>query len=230
MDPSGYKIQLTGSKEDKDTVLSEMQKLTDHKLAYNKKGDVYISEFAYAYNLFFKSIDGRKIPKNFFDARHLAGNQLIEGMIDSKNTTSIVVDRSISNGYTDLLDEENASKSGSDTTITFNPDFAPEMYVQIPRTKKLELERTDPFIVLAHEMIHADRAMRGNYISEGKAYQHAFFSRYSKFLWFEHEVYKYEPIAMEEAQTVGFVSSFSITEDMIREEQGINLRGRYTLD
>lgn len=55
----------------------------------------------------------------------------------------------------------------SDTTITFNPDFTPEMYVQIPRTKELELERTDPFIVLAHEMIHADRAMRGNYISDG---------------------------------------------------------------
>lgn len=99
----------------------------------------------------FHTFFGLKYPPHPSDANYLFGNQLIEGMIDSKNTCSIVVDWNLQGDHAELADKKAAGAMGSDATVTFNPTFSPKLYVQKQRSKYIELQETEPYIVLAQK-------------------------------------------------------------------------------
>lgn len=223
--------------------MSEMQKLTDHTLDYDKNGYVYIAQNAYDHPIFGNLSPGSNpyfgvdlfskmyLCKKYNNIKYIQGNMLIERMINSQKNCSITVDYDYAGGLTDFVSSKNCSNGkGTDTSIIFNPDFSPYLYTGKTVNSLLSLQKTDPYIVLAHEMIHADRAMQGITLT-GKT-SHKYLISYSSNSLFSNETYGYEPIKKEEAATVGFgyCNINSTTENMIREEHGLPMRGRYTVD
>ena len=91
------------------------------------------------------------------------------------------------------------------------------------------------YITLAHELIHADRAMRGVAISLEEIVSNMYISgeriRYFLFipLGKENIIHIEMNIRKEELATMGinYMNTNDITENMIRKEQGLNQRTTY---
>lgn len=113
---------------------------------------------------------------------------------------------------------------GTNTTVIFNPDFNPDIPELDEATGYVVNGKRPAFIGLAHEMIHADRGMRGVAFDYTQLEFHSFINDIG-----EADV---EALPREEAATVGFnyidrIKSFNITENTIRKESGLRPRGAY---
>ena len=89
---------------------------------------------------------------------------------------------------------------------------------------------------LAHELVHADRAMRGAVIDNNKTvdykYQSGWVEKpfiFPSWSWWSPVYTTEKDIKREELATVGlkYVKKGDITENMIRKEQDLYLRGAY---
>ena len=116
-------------------------------------------------------------------------------------------------------------------TISFNPNSNPDIMTVNPETGNVVPAKRPSFIGLAHEMIHADRHIRG-VTGKGNANYKFQISR-TKCRWGPFGGYDYtyetENVPKEELATVGlkYNKKSDITENMIRAEHGLNLRGAY---
>jgi len=234
VDLLGNEIRVAGTEGEKYTALRYLQKLTDHELGlvhrevsrpndnpHNHPSQVVITQLA-TENIRFSN-----------------GNELLERMInnDSPSLWTTITIGSGDNAI-DVRNWDDASRGlfgngvGSISTIHFNPEFFPDIYVIGPGGYAVREEVPRPAeIGLIHEIIHADRAMRGaarNYIRD--------FARHSYRISFGFHIllgsafaYRGERAPREELETIGLLppGANAITENMIRQEHGLPNRARY---
>ena len=203
IDPTGCVIEVVGIEESKSMILVNLQALTDHTLALTEDGKVYIAEYA---------------KENY---QFESGNTLIKRMIASDYTTTIVRGYGDTTNKTLYLDDVTYENS-SDSIVIFNPNLIISVWTQVDGEDYAELKERSPYIGLAHELIHADRAMRGvvNFdLNHGTSFP-------------IQNGYKDENgVNLEEYFTVGIVPNRDdesiITENMIRAEHGLGERMGY---
>ena len=110
---------------------------------------------------------------------------------------------------------------GTNAIVTFNPNFDPDVPVVDPATGIATSGSRPSFIGLSHELIHADRDMRGISIDYSKLTRHQYV--------YGDGVIDVENIPAEEAATIGFYpkKAFEVTENDIRKEANIKPRATY---
>ena len=148
-DPSGYTI-----KADKDS-FNYLQKLTDDKLQLNKNGTVTVLE---------KNSDPTRQDGTILVRKLIDHDRLCEIMIrDDTNFTYYEDDGFMKNGQ---------PGKGSDAIVFLDPKM------DLTGTAVEDLMGSNFFLVLGHELIHAQRGMNGldlgyfdtNYVVDGKRY------------------------------------------------------------
>ncbi|MDO5151565.1 MAG: RHS repeat-associated core domain-containing protein [Oscillospiraceae bacterium] len=222
IDPEGYKMCLFADTEtDKNLFLKELQKLTDHKL-YISKGYVRI-----------KSYSNRNRFKN--------GDKLIKEIINSYHECTVVIrnDGKYVSGFNRCdPDSDNATVfgQGCNAHVGFDLNSKYQFKTINPNTKVVSKQKNiAPIcIVLAHELIHAHRFMRGRGIPDSKRSNYTYKTGIKKKCLGKNKyTYVYQTETknerLEELATVGIkgVKAGDITENMIRKEHGLWLRGAY---
>jgi len=189
-----------------------LQMLTDHRLDINDRGTVFIDHFATS-NIQFAS-----------------GNTLIERMIENPHIITI----SLHDGnFFDAHSWENAfiPSIGSGGIIGFNPDL--DIFVYTLNSRGVaSLQRVPAHITLAHELVHADRAMRGVAIPGSLVGTTSFQVERVRFSPFRiHSTTRTitHEFQLDEMATIGIrrYTPNCITENMIRREHGLNLRASH---
>ena len=151
IDPTGLRIQLVGTDEEKYLMYRYMQQLTNHSLHVGDDGFVTIS---------------READRELIEMRGgiwlEQGNALIERIIASNLLVTVELfsgDRSFFWGDDSTM-FHNVGRGGSGGRIFLNSNNHYYTYV-FDAYGIAVLERAPTFMVLGHELIHADRAMRG---------------------------------------------------------------------
>ena len=216
IDPSGEKIILNGSYEEKKEALRVMQILTDDWININwDTGEVWI-EYEYS--------DGPKIN----------GTNLIRNLVKHERTVTINTVYSPDDTNRTVYENEGAYwndsyqqfGAGSDSTIYFN-----QLYPAYTEVEELGKVVSPSYITLGHELIHALRGANGNvkYSTAG--------SPYGKYFPGDGTV-GYD-IKREEAETTGLdyadtlnhkvvtASTWLTIENSLRAEQGLPKRVIY---
>ena len=151
-DPAGHVIILSGTKNEKDKILANLQLLTDNVLAYDKNGKVYISEDAERQDVIYPE-----------------GNALIINLLQSNYVCTIQI--SPAKESATAPDPENRNNAyngiGCDATIYLDDSNIQNLTV-VPGKGFLTPTDTPLYIVLAHELIHAYRDMKGIAIPNSK--------------------------------------------------------------
>ena len=219
VDPSGLIIELAGTEEEQLTLLYYLNQLTDHTLGVSLSGRVTLQYRASS------------------DLQFEYGNTLIERLMAADHVVTIHLFSGASEFRADCRHEAAMTPGlGSGGIVRFNPANAlTRTTVSInPSTGLAENEiGMYAHIVLGHELIHADRSMRGVMLP------HASTALYS----FEAARLRFSParitggstrtvthrIRVEELATIGLAryTSMCITENMIRQEHGIARRGSH---
>jgi len=239
VDPSGLEIRIIpraflGNRDQYvDATLAHLQSLTDHTLTIDRRsGRVSILTFA---------------SENTYPS----GNELIERMINSGFTTTIRVSPGNMHNSHQATSLSNSSNGiGSDSSITFDPGYQVPVLTHVPGTSNLvepvlEVRPTPVHIILVHELIHADRSMRGVRINDTeKTGEHSFLVLVQESLvkageeadswlfpgaWPLRVVRRNENASQEELAAIGlkYYGEGDITENMIRMEQDEPQRGAY---
>ena len=218
-DPTGLFIQLIGDRETKLTLLSYIEKITDHTLGFCSNGMVFIANQA---------------TENI---QFAYGNALIERMIVHElgvrvslyagDNIMVPTNRSMEYEYMNLVG-----------VIFFNPNYQPLIITPNPTTGLNEVGARPlaySFIGMAHELIHADRAMRDVSIPLHRTGSHSF--QVPRALLNPRRIIgsnrgptftaTHSNVRLEELATVGVGghhTSTCITENMIRREHGLPMR------
>ena len=110
---------------------------------------------------------------------------------------------------------------GSDAIVSFDPNSNPRIKAVNPETGVVSAEYRPQQIGLSHELIHAEHYMDGDYIPSTSTSKYTYKINSENTITQSHKT--------EELRTVGLVGvkKDDITENQIREEQNINLRGAY---
>ena len=220
VDPSGMILQLFGgTEEQRAAVLSYMNTLSCDTLSVDQNGIILIV--------------GRAVSPELS-----AGTELIRRIVDNHNFTA-VVGFDDDNGFFTVPNETTAfvlyhksfsrrPGSGSGTKILFDPFGS----VEVPTTGAdgiVRNEDTPLYIALAHELIHADRAMRGVWISGFRTDHRYRVDRRVGFLGIHYSIYETVRTPDEELAVIGlrYNRSEDITENQIHSEHGLPLRGAY---
>ena len=210
VDPTGNIIQMSSESSVSDLVdvLTNVQMITDDELFLSKQenGSFQIG------------------ISSFKDGKKSSGTRLVRRLNGSEKTLTI---EATSEGVNQERSENplNATNGiGTNTTIIFNPNFDPNIPEIDEVTGNVVNSKRPAYIGLAHEMIHADRGMRGVAFDYSEQEYHSFINNIG-----EVDV---EYLPKEEAATIGFnhldrIKSFNITENSIRKESGLRLRGAY---
>jgi len=213
-------VKLNGDPLDQLILLTNMQMLTDYKLGLNVFGYVYIKEEA------------------LIDIKYPAGNNLVKRMIGSDKLTDITLNTSASSQFhyavkgIDLL-----LGVGTDCSIVFNPNANrgnhPLINSETGYVYSGFVPVSDMYIALAHELIHADMAMRGVYpggLYDGTAdYKMQIGVKTNSSGKIMPDYYTQIAVSKEELAVIGlkYNKTNDITENMIRNEHGLELRGGY---
>ena len=202
IDDFGEKIVLAGNHQQRMTVLTYMQKLTNDKLGVGKDGTVYILE---------KGVRNTN--------RSLAiGTNLIADIINNKRTMTITNNRKEVNFEKDKVDVFSYNGIGTDVKVNFNDLLDPLIPTRDTKTLMVSDKKRPKEIGLGHELIHGIRSM------EGKAVDNSIEGKYS---YKTTTGSKTQIKRLEELETVGLKGRFRYTENMLRKEQGIEQRGAY---
>jgi len=217
IDPSGLKIRVHGTAEQRQTVLSYAQMLTDHSLAIDADGFMYISRMH----------DGvENFPnENAWIARMIANEHIIEVNFASGDSSNL------HRPHCRYAASDPIRGSGSD--IYFNPALRVYTWEQDPATGLAVLARVPTELVLAHELIHGDRAQRGVAIPLTLGNRSSVTievaraplsplrlthgSTFTRTHWFSHE--EFATIGIRHVE-----GGIGITENMIRAARGLNRR------
>ena len=228
-DPSGLAIIVNGGKDFRNSVLSNMQKITDDKLSINyDTGQIFYEE---ADEISRKS--GTMLVRNLIDTGWVCK---IDYTGDERSSTwgEILVDKDNGTGYVD---------------IEYNPNYEPEVDVRDKESGNTIKENMPSYVVLAHELIHAQRRFEGIENNWRKNQGQYFYDDIDGNVCYSHE----KP---EELETVGIdyynimpkngredyanlnasisytmryvrVSKYRYSENAIRRENGLNIRVSY---
>ena len=214
IDPSGLRIELSGTEEERQQLLGYLQTLTDHQLSADANGIVSISrrETRSGYMLF------------------LYGNTLIERTIASSHTVTInlVTDHDSAFG---AICWENASTAGVGSGGVIRLRTGHDHTAITLDSAGLAVITDAPLnLVLAHELIHADRAMRGAIIPLNQlgttSFETARVALSPARIFGNTTRTVTHTFHLEEMATIGIshYTSRCITENMIRSEHGLGRR------
>ena len=204
IDPTGMFITMPKGTTDAEASIVQynIQKLTDDKIVWSRQEDNSVR---------FKII--KLEPKGNL----IKGTNLIRNLNSSKYELSIV-----------LTDGDNAidmpnfipGEIGADVTLKFNPNFDPDIKT-MDENGNIQDEPRPAFIGLAHEMVHAYRAMFGAFINYKDTVKYIFK------LSGGGEDSSIKP--REELETVGIdgYDHGKFTENGIRKEHNLNKRIKY---
>lgn len=152
-----------------------------------------------------------------------AGTRLIRRLNSSDKTVTITVGAAGSgNTESDVNPTDAINGTGSDTNVSFDPTSNPSIMTEDPKTGNVSGKTGRPNQVgLGHELIHAERSMRGAAIDYSKTGTHTYKDASGKTVT--------QTVPQEELATVGLKHNTKkdITENQIRKEQGQNKRGAY---
>jgi hypothetical protein len=163
-------------------MLADFNKLTDHELDYDKNGNLIITEYASKELVYEKNktkVEGllKKIGfdsesiNNIIDKMNIsseikykAGNELIERIINSEHVVDVIVIPNGASHTSDNFEDASTKGKGSGGIIFYDPIGGVTTKNVDTKNFMLIEENTPAYIVLAHELIHSDRAMRGETI------------------------------------------------------------------
>ena len=214
IDPSGFVIELAGTSTIQQTILSYLQKLTDHQLGINSYGHVYIS------------VHAARDMSNLFTY----GNALIERLIASEHVVRVHLMSSGGNYIrVDCVMNASIVGVGSGSRVGFNR-LADPYITTLDSAGLAVLTRRPAHIGLAHELIHAERNMRGERIAWDQVgtitleTARAGFSPARMFGSSTRTIT--HTFQLEEMATIGinYFTANCITENMIRREHGLPIR------
>jgi hypothetical protein len=211
-DPSGMKIRLMGSESNRKLLKGRLEKLTKHKLIIKKIKKK--NKKSYKYFISIKSNAGAK-------AKWKNGNKLIKRLVDSKKTCAIFT-QAAAGSYEEDMNVENATNGkGSNTRVYLNPSFKPKVLVYNGNKLRVESRACPNFIMLGHELIHADRSMRGVSLPLDKNTFYSFIGTNGKL--------QIGLASIDELATVGIqgIESNDITENQLRKEHNYRIRIAY---
>ena len=219
IDPTGLELRISGSESFVDTVMHYLRMLTDHTL----------------------EMDGNKVIISAFatEITRPLGNELLERVINSTNVTTIQTGGGAGNFITNWQHNRNYFNGvGADNLrINLRPNSISQTYTLNPLTGFFEMMEMPFHITVAHELIHADRMMRGdainvrrtsnNRILTGQATRYIFSP---SFISWTSNVYRTENRPREEFAAIGirYHRQGDITENQIRQEHGLPIRGGHT--
>ncbi|MDE7345751.1 MAG: hypothetical protein K2N48_03305 [Muribaculaceae bacterium] len=206
VDPTGKVIEMPkgSTTEQILTVMWNMQQITDDKLVFNTQKDGTI----------------RIKIASTGEGNKSNGTRLIRNL-NSSSKRMIIQPTSGSNGEKRESNIDSSNGKGTNTTVLFNSDSNPDIPIFDKKTSRVISGSRPSYIGLAHEMIHAERDMRGVSFDTSEEEYHSFTNLHG-----EADV---ERIPKEESATVGFnhIIKNGITENAIRQELGLPLRGTY---
>ena len=204
IDPDGKKIVIVGNREERIQVLTIMQRLTNDKLGVNQRGEVMILAHG---------------TKN--TAQNLkTGTGLVADVIGNSHTTAIQMgDAGTRNYYHPKFRKNTSNGKGTDGYINLDTSEIPSVVVKDSKSGKSKREKMSTSMVLGHELIHANRAMKG------EDYEFDTQITYS-YKDVDGKEYQTEEKA-NELETTGIVGNYIYTENKLRKEQGYNQRIKY---
>ena len=208
VDPDGRVIVLPKgtSQRDLHTVLGNLQRLTNDKLVYSTQKDGTI----------------RVLIASLGTGNKTAGTRLLRRINSSKNTMTIrVTNPGYGNSEQDFSKENAINGKGTDVDVFFDPTSNPDILTVDPKTGCVSGQKRPHQVGLAHELIHGERSMRGEAIDYSEWGTYTYKDDSNQMIT--------ASVRKEEAATVGikYHSAKDITENQIREEQGVNKRGAY---
>jgi RHS repeat-associated protein len=205
VDPDGKEIKLAGTAAERQNILTHMQRLTNDKLGMRTDGTVIIVRMG-----------GENSGKAL-----TSGSELIRDL-NKKGDGAKTVTISVGSGGNSAgpTNPTNASNGvGSDETVTFDPTSNPSILTKDPTTGNVSGATRPNEIGLGHELIHADRAMKGKRIDRSNTGTHTYKDAAG------NTVTQTKP--KEELETVGLQGNHKYNENKLRKEQGLNERGAY---
>jgi len=223
-DPDGKEILLSGSLEQRQLILDNMQKLTNDKLGMRNIDDngsistVIIKEGRENTDKNLKTGSNliRKLNKKGDSAK-----SVIIGIVTGDNFATPPEANIDLRGGTVIkkYDWENAmNKTGTTAIIGFNPNHNPAIPTKEPEAGLVLNEIRPTEITLAHELVHSYHINEGTSID-----QNELVTRYYRIT----EGCLEETAPKEELYTIGIIGNREYTENKILKEQGLELRGGY---
>jgi hypothetical protein len=203
VDRDGRDIKLAGTTAERQTTLTHLQRLTNDKLSMRSDGTVVIVRMG-----------GENSGKAL-----TSGSELIRDL-NKKGDGARTVTISIGTGGNreSHLVTNSINGVGTDSNVTFDPTSNPSIPTKDPTTGNVSGATRPNEIGLGHELIHADRAMKGK--SEGSATAtHTYKDATGNTVT--------QTVRKEELETVGLQGNYKYNENKLRKEQGLNERGAY---
>ncbi|MEM6696805.1 MAG: RHS repeat-associated core domain-containing protein, partial [Bacteroidota bacterium] len=203
VDPDGKDIVLAAglTKQQKQVIVGNLQKLTNDRIVYKtlKDGTTQI-----------------KIA-SLGKGNKSAGTRLIRRLNSSDKTVTIDIGMPGSgNTESDVSSADAINGKGTDTNVSFDPTSDPSIETEDPKTGNVSGKKRPNQVGLAHELIHAERSMRGEAIDYSETGTHTYKDASGTTVT--------QTVPKEELATVGLKHNKKkdITENQIRKEQKQN--------
>jgi RHS repeat-associated protein len=206
IDPDGREIKLTGTTAERQTILTNLQQLTNDKLSMRSDGTVIIVRMG-----------GENSGKYL-----KAGSELIRDLNKKGNgakTVTISIGAAGSGNSESHYRTNSTNGVGTDSNVSFDPAANPLILTKDPTTGNVSGATRPNEIGLGHELIHADRAMKGKSVDSATTGTHTYKDAAG------NTVTQTRP--KEELETVGVQGNYKYSENKLRKEQGLNERGAY---
>jgi len=223
IDPSGRVIALPANKDDRAIVMQYLQMLTNHELfALEVDGRWHLAA----------SLVDRSVVESSGNTWLGYGNDLILRMISSKHTVTIFLghgERGFSAFGPACWISATTAGVGSGSSVRIRMDYN-HMAITLDSAGMAVITYAPLHIVLAHELIHADRAMRGVLFRLDElgttSFEVARHARNPANLWGNTSRTVTHTFQLEEKATIGVshYTSNCITENMIRREHSLDRR------
>ena len=202
IDPDGRKVVLVGEHEQRMEILRNLQMLTNDKLGMKKDGSIFIMS------------KGTKNVKKDLSV----GTSLIADIIGDKHLMRIEMDSEQGNHVSDIEKENASNGKGTDVNVNFAPSNRLVSTIN-PKNKWLYAAGRPSYIGLAHELVHGIRDMHGEAINYDIMVDHSVLNYKGK--------KKILKARKEELLVIGVMGNYKNTENKIRREHNLNMRGAH---
>ncbi len=203
IDPDGRKIVIVGDRQQRISVLGQLQKLTNDKLGVRRSDGMVI--------ILSRGTRNR-------DKKLVNGTRLVSELINHERSMDIRPSADNSREH-DRYQMDALNGKGTDVSIYYNMRQNPTVFTRNPKTGKIKEEAIPSHIVLGHELIHGHRSMNGKAVYWENRSDYTYKTENGNIMKTEAET--------EELETVGIRGNYTHTENKLRKEQDLNKRIEY---